>query len=151
MRLALVMALASSVCLGSASSAQVADAVAQTVPIVLVTPEDEAHAAALVESASDRLDSILNDYPTARFRNVRARLRQLSNGVRDIAVCGEMNAKNGFGAYTGWVGFALMGPPTDFFVTSDNRRFSGSFDLICASEGAWVGGDVTRAISHSAE
>lgn len=60
--------------------------------------------------ARDALDSHLDDVTTARFRNVH---------FMDVdyakLFCGEVNAKNKFGAYTGW---------KTFFVHSAKSNFS---------------------------
>lgn len=44
------------------------------------------------------LEDRLFDYPAARFRTVRA---------NDFMICGEVNAKNRLGAFTGWKRFGV--------------------------------------------
>lgn len=52
------------------------------------------------ENARRLLDERLLDFPSARFRDVRADQGR---------ICGFVNAKNAMGAYTGWKPFGVMG------------------------------------------
>jgi hypothetical protein len=51
-------------------------------------------------AARDALDGKLFDYPSARFREVRA---------DHFRICGLVNGKNQMGAYTGWKTFGVLG------------------------------------------
>lgn len=69
---------------------------AQALP---VAPPEGAPTDAMFVAVRDALDGKLLDYPSARFREVRAdRYR----------ICGFVNAKNSLGAYTGWKRFGAM-------------------------------------------
>lgn len=59
----------------------------------------------LVESA---VSFDLRDPDSARFRGMRAEEAKLSNGVVRVSVCGEVNAKNAFGAYVGFRPFGAI-------------------------------------------
>lgn len=50
----------------------------------------------------------LKDPSSARFRGLRAEQRQLDNGNTSVFVCGEVNAKNSFGAYVGYRPFGVI-------------------------------------------
>lgn len=60
----------------------------------------------MIESAKDAVGAKLLDGESARFRNVR--LVPPFNGV---IVCGEVNGKNRYGAYTGFASFYALGTP----------------------------------------
>lgn len=49
--------------------------------------------------------STLKDPFSAQFRQVEVRAVDLKDGKTSIAWCGELNAKNGMGAYSGWSRF----------------------------------------------
>lgn len=55
------------------------------------------------QRATDRISTLLNDPASAQFRNVRV----VSGRDNEPMICGEVNAKNKFGGYTGF---------TDFYV-----------------------------------
>ena len=47
----------------------------------------------------------LRDPASAQFRSWRTERRVLDNGNTVLSACGEINAKNGFGAYVGFLPF----------------------------------------------
>jgi flagellar basal body-associated protein FliL len=53
--------------------------------------------------ATEYIANLLNDPESAKFRNVRF--------VNSNGVCGEVNGKNGYGAYAGFTPFFYMGMP----------------------------------------
>lgn len=55
----------------------------------------------------DAFDRRLADYPSARFREVRA-VRADANPAPNIRFCGLVNAKNRMGAYGGWERFVAV-------------------------------------------
>jgi hypothetical protein len=58
--------------------------------------------------ADANLKALLKDPDSAKFRNVV--VTRLSGG--NLMLCGEVNSKNAFGAYTGFKGF-IASPNTD--------------------------------------
>ncbi len=64
-----------------------------------------------ISRAKEAVAAKLIDGESARFRNVRH--------VGLIGVCGEVNGKNRFGAYTGFTGFYVWGIPGDKDVGVD--------------------------------
>lgn len=72
-----------------------------------IGPTDRTQFTRLAVRARRVLDSQLNDYPSARFRTVMGFMTVGQNGARNYFLCGEVNAKNLHGAYTGWSGFAV--------------------------------------------
>lgn len=74
---------------------------------------DRPKADAAVRAAHPVLDGELRDYPSARFRNVHVVKIGMTTGP-EYWICGEVNAKNAYGAYTGWAAFAVSpgGPVT---------------------------------------
>lgn len=63
------------------------------------TPEQEA-----INQAKARVSYNMKDPDSAKFRNVRAAQRG-----KNIMVCGEINAKNSYGAYAGFKPFLVWG------------------------------------------
>lgn len=61
----------------------------------------------------DAFDEKLNDYPTARFRDVTARIDPESTRIVPM-FCGYVNAKNRMGAYGGWERFVVTGTTIKF-------------------------------------
>jgi hypothetical protein len=90
--------------------------------------------------------SELKDPFSAQFRNVYAReVRGDKEGDRVKHIyCGELNAKNGFGAYTGWSKF-LAHDLTDNPVVDvvDSSSLPSMFGLLCKD--APVGTDSNEA------
>lgn len=74
-----------------------------------------------IDRARTSVASHLKDPDSAKFRNERQ--------VSDVAVCGEVNGKNTFGAYSGFAQFLAMKRPGGFDVIIDpdmTDRFAGS-------------------------
>lgn len=74
-----------------------------------------------IDRARTSVASHLKDPDSAKFRNERQ--------VSDVAVCGEVNGKNMFGAYSGFAQFLAMKRPGGFDVIIDpdmTDRFAGS-------------------------
>ncbi|NWB20114.1 SPOR domain-containing protein [Pseudomonas sp. D4002] len=74
-----------------------------------------------IDRARTSVASHLKDPDSAKFRNERQ--------VSDMAVCGEVNGKNMFGAYSGFAQFLAMKRPGGFDVIIDpdmTDRFAGS-------------------------
>lgn len=93
-----------------------------------------ARANAALPSARAAFDEALADYPSARFRNVHARLVHsvyaddeghsnkvpwTHRGGVVLVICGEVNAKNHFGGYTGWTAFSFEPTQTDIVTMYD--------------------------------
>ena len=57
----------------------------------------------------DFLDAELRDYPSSRFRDVRAWSGDTPRGAEAIVVCGKVNSPNALGGFTGWTDFAVTG------------------------------------------
>ena len=60
---------------------------------------------AIKNRAEQALRDRMRDPGSVQFRNIRAVVQR--DGTR-VVVCGEYNAKNGFGAYTGFRGFYVF-------------------------------------------
>ncbi|MBX9614904.1 MAG: hypothetical protein K2X25_04875 [Caulobacteraceae bacterium] len=59
-----------------------------------------------IEAVKAEMDTVLFDYPSARFQNVR-----ITSGGN--VVCGQVNSKNRLGAYVGWRSFEATDLPID--------------------------------------
>lgn len=60
---------------------------------------------ALVEKAKSTITRDLKDPESARFRNLG--IYKSTTGKGGVSVCGEINAKNSYGAYTGYRKFVV--------------------------------------------
>lgn len=71
-----------------------------------------------IAQAQKHVAADLADPDTVKFRSVM-KLRTVLNGAENYSICGELNAKNGFDAYTGYKRFvhnngrSLIDPQTD--------------------------------------
>lgn len=72
-----------------------------------------------VSRAKDAVAAQLFDGGSAQFRNVHA--------VNIISICGEVNAKNRFGAYVGFTKFNVMGNDSNPIISMDKE----STDISC--------------------
>ncbi|HEX3918851.1 MAG TPA: hypothetical protein VHW60_16055 [Caulobacteraceae bacterium] len=118
-----------------------------------------ARAVAALPAARKAFDSTLTDYPSARFQDVHARIvhsvydddEGQSNkvpwahrGGLVLVICGEVNAKNRMGGYTGWTAFAFEPAQTDMvsmYGYEAPTRLSHTFNLASRDELTTVHGD----------
>lgn len=104
-------------------------------------PNIVSDAAAKARSA---LEARLLDYPSARFRDVKA---HVAGGGVAVLFCGKVNAKNRSGGYVGWENFAA-------FVTDSAAVTVGASDapmtaIYCDDPiGSPVPGDFSAALAH---
>lgn len=80
-----------------------------------------------IVKSHDGIRARLKDPDSAEFRNSR-----FYSGGPSPAVCGEVNAKNGFGGFTGFERFIASGEDTAF-VASDSTpsEFQTAWDQLC--------------------
>ena len=99
-------------------------------------PKDQKHEA-FIASAKATLASLLKDPESVRWRNVYA------VGVqREEGICGEMMAKNSYGAYTGWKRFVGRVLPTpDIFIDTGDATSKLIIDAAYIGLNAAWGGD----------
>lgn len=76
------------------------------------------------------LDRQLADYPSTRFRNVRA---SFGTDTASIAFCGEVNGKNAMGGYTGWRPFLVMVDEEPFAFFGDKPGYAIQIVRDCAT------------------
>lgn len=72
----------------------------------------------------------LRDPESAEFRDVRVRH---TNG--STAVCGQVNAKNGFGGYTGYTDFIVLGAIPMTRSSENARAFAKLWTRFCTERG----------------
>jgi hypothetical protein len=88
--------------------------------------QQEAADGGFTEAVAKRLvASQMRDPDSVEFQNVGAHVRSDGSHI----VCGEVNAKNGFGAYVGYVRFIAF---QNGVVETDDPAKPGTFD-----EGTW--------------
>lgn len=94
----------------------------------------------LVEEAQQAVTDRLKDPDSANFRDV---------GVNDQnIVCGEMNARNGFGGYTGYSAFWYDAKSKEAFIYDPNQDWRGKgYDArLFQMKGCSIGGEQVRAL-----
>lgn len=74
------------------------------------------------QAAHKRLDDVLNDSESARFKNERVVWE--SGSDISMTLCGQINAKNRMGAYVGWRRFYANG----ILVDGESMIFDVSID-----------------------
>ncbi|WP_219810289.1 hypothetical protein [Halomonas caseinilytica] len=81
-----------------------------------LTPEE-------VNVAKEKVKSQLKDPESARFGDKIYGTREVGNASGENAVCGTVNAKNGFGGYAGEVRFAIFND--DVFLPTEMLSHKG--------------------------
>ncbi|CAI8795731.1 hypothetical protein EMIT0P12_20086 [Pseudomonas sp. IT-P12] len=76
-----------------------------------------------IDRARIAVSERLKDPDSAKFRNERQ--------VADGGVCGEVNGKNGFGAYSGFAPFFAMKRPNGFDVMIDSSLSDQFVSKVC--------------------
>ena len=101
-------------------------------PPTTVDPEKDKAAwkYASVQIAEKNIKYLLKDAESAQFREVGVIIPAQLNTKTMGVVCGEVNAKNGFGGYTGYKKFVVLaGIP---IVDSGDRAFANVWNKSCA-------------------
>lgn len=75
----------------------------------LFSPEERAQGESSVQAAAAYFATSLRDPSSATFRNVHFGKRPPPTKTLKIIVCGEVNARNGFGGFTGYQHFIVSG------------------------------------------
>lgn len=73
------------------------------------TPEQRAEGEAMVLKAAKAVASTARDPASVSFRNVFIQKRVTKDGREPITLCGEVNGRNGYGGFTGFQAFLLLG------------------------------------------
>lgn len=97
-------------------------------------PFDLFSAKILAKQGAKVLSATLLDSRHARFQNVTARLQaDWRSWDRDYYICGEINAPNGMGGYTGWEHFVISenpkGAPKIFFAQNTGGELM--YQVLC--------------------
>ena len=75
----------------------------------LFSPDERAQGEASVQAAGAYFATSLREPSSATFRNVFIGKRPPPTKTLKIIVCGEVNARNGFGGFTGYQPFIVSG------------------------------------------
>lgn len=90
-----------------------------------------------------RLNDLLLDYPSTRFRDVYVTVNLGTAEPRKAYLCGFLNSKNRMGAYTGWTRFTSSG---DFVqIKSGDDVGSLIVDAACGDGGQHAADGVDRS------
>jgi hypothetical protein len=90
------------------------------------TAEDEALAIAHKAIVHD-----LKDPSSAQFRDETVRSQTLTDGSTGYIICGEMNAKNSYGAYVGFVPYYVAGNSGKFRTEENGGYFDILYNALC--------------------
>lgn len=74
-----------------------------------ITAEERAQAEANIQAAGRYLAQTMRDPASATFRNVFLYKRVNAKPGHQVTVCGEVNARNGYGGLTGFQQFMVSG------------------------------------------
>lgn len=74
-----------------------------------ITAEERAQAEANIQNAGRYLAQTMRDPASATFRNVFLYKRVNAKPGHQVTVCGEVNARNGYGGLTGFQQFMVSG------------------------------------------
>ncbi len=86
----------------------------------------------VVIASRDGVRARLRDPDSAEFRNVG-----FYSGGESPAVCGEVNAKNAFGGYTGYERFIALGEQTAFLASdAAPAEFADAWNKLCVKADA---------------
>jgi hypothetical protein len=81
---------------------------------------------ALIKQAKQRVSANMRDPESVKFRNVHS--------AEEDYVCGELNAKNGFGAYTGFTRFSYDGFEDKVCIMNESTNCGKVFnDAVCTN------------------
>jgi hypothetical protein len=80
----------------------------------------------------DAIRAHLRDGASARYQNVYVGRKQ--NGTLGPALCGQVNAKNGFGGYAGYERFIAVSDGSTALVESDNNPQNSSRPGACIAD-----------------
>jgi hypothetical protein len=86
-----------------------------------------AEAEKLVESTKKVISDRFKDPEATQYRNIVVFGK---DALLPTVVCGELNAKNSFGAYTGFIRFTFMAPIAR--VDLDDDEYSSAFEKVLA-------------------
>jgi hypothetical protein len=75
---------------------------------VLLTPEQRADGEVQVAQAGKLLADSVRDTDAVKFRNVFLQKTVGTDGKEHVSLCGEVNAKNGYGGMSGFHKFMLV-------------------------------------------
>lgn len=73
----------------------------------------------------------LKDPESARFRNVFTKENKKEDGSISYLVCGEINAKNSYGAYVGYKPFYYSDGWGERLSSDNQETFTMMFDALC--------------------
>jgi hypothetical protein len=73
------------------------------------TPAQREEGEAQIRTAAASLAKTAREPSSASFRNVFIQKRVTKEGREPIVVCGEVNGRNGYGGFTGFQPFVLVG------------------------------------------
>lgn len=114
-----------------------------------LSSEQRAAGVVMVEEAGQALLDSLNDPASARYRDVFLRTTMGRDGLPHVTVCGQVNAKNSMGGYTGWQVFAYSGGAVGLIV---GRGSYIDASMVCErSRGHWDATDYADQVAEKAK
>lgn len=88
---------------------------------------DESKQIAWIDKGKESVKERLKDPSSAKFRNV-----YFNRGKDNIPMtCGEVNSKNSFGGYSGYIKFISAGSSKNTFLETDVKDFHNLWNQFC--------------------
>jgi hypothetical protein len=100
-----------------------------------ITPEERVVAEASIQKAGEYLAQTMRDPASATFRNVFLYKRVNAKPGHQVTVCGEVNARNGYGGLTGFQQFMTSGD--NVYI---NRMLSFDVAYLCRNNNPAIDG-----------
>ena len=94
--------------------------------IALIAISAHADDDSAIQSAKQVVMAGLKDPDSAQFKNVA-----IVNSGKRRAICGEVNAKNGYGGYMGFKSFYSFEDSTTYVMKSGDRMMDQLVDMVC--------------------
>ncbi len=103
----------------------------------------------MVDEAGQALLDNLIDPASARYRSVFIRTTIGRDQLPHLTICGQVNAKNAMGGYTGWTAFAYSGGAVGLLV---GRGGIVGADVVCQpGRGHWDATDYAARVTEKAK
>jgi len=100
-------------------------------PVVETPPDPDDALYNYLQPSKDQMGVLLKDADTARYKDVWASRFVAGDGQSAFVFCGNVNSKNGMGAYTGYQRFVATGDLAE--VEEEYSDFGQLWNLMCAN------------------
>lgn len=81
--------------------------------------------------AHKKIEHKLKDADSAKYRSEYLIEATRTDGSKHFGVCGEINSKNSYGAYTGYVPYYVLGSQSAIYSNSTKSDFTRWHSILC--------------------